>query len=88
MGSRKTGTKLKLQLKTNDFKKTWSISKLYRINMAVYKKCVRLLPIYGAACANLLRTFHEVPPTNFSNTAVDGHTRLNVYHTYTDTIVA
>ena len=33
--------------------------------------------IYGAACANLLRTFHEVPPTNFSNTAVDSNTRLD-----------
>ena len=31
--------------------------------------------ISGAACANLARTFHDLPPTDFSNAAVDGNTR-------------
>ena len=31
----------------------------------------------GAACANLPQTFSELSPTNLSNMAIDGNTRLN-----------
>ena len=33
--------------------------------------------IFGAACADLPRTFRELPPANFGNAVVDGNTRLD-----------
>ena len=37
----------------------------------------RPVHVYGAACANLSRTFHELQLANFSNAAMDGTASLH-----------